>query len=73
MASYRPCTVGYRLHCDDRTFQLYNKNKVDTFIFITRPPRETQQDLITSIALQKISSRVQKVVVLVKQFAEHLY
>ncbi|KAL4068636.1 RNA dependent RNA polymerase-domain-containing protein [Scleroderma yunnanense] len=60
MAGYRPCTVGYRLHCDDRTLQLYNKNKVDTFIFISRPPRETQQDVITSIALQKISTRVQQ-------------
>ncbi|KAG6331888.1 hypothetical protein ID866_7202 [Astraeus odoratus] len=60
MAGYRPCTIGYKLHCDDRTLQLYNKNKRDTFVFISRPLKETGQDVITSIALQKISSRVQK-------------
>lgn len=60
MAGYCPCTVGYRLHCDDRTFQLYNKARGDTFVFLSRPPRETRQDVIASIALQKISQRVQK-------------
>ncbi|KAI6025546.1 RNA dependent RNA polymerase-domain-containing protein [Pisolithus marmoratus] len=60
MAGYRQCTTGYRLHCSDGTFQLYNKAKGDTFVFLSRPPRETQQDVIASIALQKISQRVQK-------------
>ncbi|KAH7881903.1 RNA-directed RNA polymerase [Phlebopus sp. FC_14] len=60
MSVYRPCTVGYRLHCDDGNLQLYNKNRADTFVFISRPPRESGQEVVTSIALQKISGRVQK-------------
>ncbi|KAF9237759.1 RNA dependent RNA polymerase-domain-containing protein [Melanogaster broomeanus] len=60
LSVYRPCTVGYRLHCSDGNFQLYNKSRGDTFIFIARPPRETGQDVIASIALQKISGRVQQ-------------
>ncbi|KAI6021731.1 hypothetical protein PISMIDRAFT_613287 [Pisolithus microcarpus 441] len=60
MANYRPCTTGYKLHCDDRTFQLYNKAIADTFVWLSRPPREIQRDVIASIALQKISGRVQK-------------
>ncbi|KAF8555926.1 RdRP-domain-containing protein [Imleria badia] len=57
MSVYRPCTAGYRLHCSDGNLQLYNKNQADTFVFIARS-RETGQDVITSIALQKISKRV---------------
>jgi hypothetical protein len=60
MSVYRPCTVGYRLHCSDGNFQLYNKNRAQTFIFMTRPPRERGYDVIASIALEKISGRVQK-------------
>ncbi|KIJ58833.1 hypothetical protein HYDPIDRAFT_101927 [Hydnomerulius pinastri MD-312] len=60
MSVYRPCTKGYRLHCSDGNLQLYNKNKGDTFVFISRPPRASEQDVVTSIALQKISPRVQQ-------------
>ena len=60
MSVYRPCTAGYRLHCSDGNLQLYNKNMADTFIFISRS-RETGQDVIASIALQKISKRVGQV------------
>ncbi|KAF9226166.1 RNA-directed RNA polymerase [Gyrodon lividus] len=60
MSVYRPCTVGYRLHCSDGNLQLYNKSRGDTFVFIARPPRDTGYDVIASIALQKISSRVQQ-------------
>ncbi|KAK7059945.1 Rna-directed rna polymerase [Favolaschia claudopus] len=59
-SGYRPCTAGYRLHCSDVNFQLYNKHRGDTFIFMTRPPAASGADLAVSIAVQKISARVQK-------------
>jgi hypothetical protein len=61
LATYKPCTEGYRLHCGSGTFQLYNKNRSDTFVFINRPPAMSDAKVTTSIALQKISQRVQKV------------
>ncbi|EGO30084.1 RNA-directed RNA polymerase [Serpula lacrymans var. lacrymans S7.9] len=60
MSTYRPCTTGYRLHCSDNNLQLYNKNRSDTFVFLTQPPLQSGQGVIASIALQKISQRVQK-------------
>ncbi|KAK7050252.1 AAA domain-containing protein, partial [Favolaschia claudopus] len=59
-SGYRPCTSGYRLHCSDVNFQLYNKHRGDTFIFMTRPPAASGAELAVSIAVQKISARVQK-------------
>ncbi|KAJ7754189.1 RNA-directed RNA polymerase [Mycena maculata] len=59
-SSYRPCTSGYRLHCSDTNFQLYDKNRANTFIFMTRPPAASGAELAVSIAVQKISARVQK-------------
>jgi hypothetical protein len=44
--------------------QLYDKTRQNTFIFLSRPALAAQRngvDLIASIALQKISARVQKV------------
>jgi len=58
VTTHRPCTPGYRLHCSDIRFQLYNKEIRDTFIFIGRG--STPQ---ISIALQKISHTVQRVCV----------
>jgi hypothetical protein len=60
-ATLRPCTTGYRLHCSDARFQLYNKNIGDTFVFIKRPPSVSGFELTTSIALQKITATVQRV------------
>lgn len=60
MSVYRPCTAGYRLHCGDGILQLYDKNIANTFVFLARS-RETGQDVIASIALQKISKRVGQV------------
>jgi hypothetical protein len=57
----KPCAEGYRLHCGEGTFQLYNVNKRDTFVFISRPPAIFDAEVSTSIALQKISKRVQTV------------
>ncbi|KAF8439377.1 RNA dependent RNA polymerase-domain-containing protein [Boletus edulis BED1] len=57
MSVYRPCTAGYRLHCSDGNLQLYDKHMANTFVFISRS-RETGNDVIASIALQKISKRV---------------
>ncbi|KAJ6509835.1 RNA-directed RNA polymerase [Mycena vulgaris] len=59
-SSYRPCTSGYRLHCSDTNFQLYDKNRGNTFIFMTRPPAASGAELAVSIAVQKISARVQR-------------
>lgn len=60
MSVYRPCSIGYRLHCSDGNLQLYDKQLANTFIFIARS-RETGRDVIASIALQKISKRVGQV------------
>jgi hypothetical protein len=60
-ATLRPCTPGYRLHCSDARFQLYNKHIGDTFVFIKRPPSMSGFELTTSIALQKITATVQRV------------
>lgn len=63
MATLRPCTTGYRLHCSDARLQLYNKQIGDTFIMIQRPPAVSGYELSTSIALQKITAKVQRVVI----------
>jgi hypothetical protein len=70
IATHRPCKPGYRLHCSDVRFQLYNKNVSDTFIFINRA-FEPQ----ISIALGKISSTVQRVSLFIGRniFAEISY
>lgn len=60
-ATHRPCTPGYRLHCGDGILELYNKQRGDTFIFVNRPPRALGSEVATSIALQKISTSVQRV------------
>ena len=63
VATLRPCTPGYRLHCSDARLQLYNKQIGDTFVFIKRPPSVSEFQLTTSIALQKITSTVQRVTI----------
>ncbi|KAJ3916403.1 RdRP-domain-containing protein [Lentinula edodes] len=40
--------------------KLFNKNRANTFIHIRKPPANSDEAFITSIALQQISSRVQK-------------
>ncbi|KAJ6607939.1 RNA-directed RNA polymerase [Mycena sp. CBHHK59/15] len=59
-SSYRPCAMGYRLHCSETNFQLYDKTRGNTFIFMTRPPAASGSELAVSIAVQKISTGVQK-------------
>ncbi|KAJ7166539.1 RNA-directed RNA polymerase [Mycena crocata] len=59
-SSYRPCTSGYRLHCSDTNLQLYDRLRSNTFIFMTRPPAASGAELAVSIAVQKISARVQR-------------
>ncbi|OCH91052.1 RdRP-domain-containing protein [Obba rivulosa] len=60
MSTYWRGTKGYRLHCSDNVMQLYDQKRANTFIFVTRPPEKSGADIVTSIALQKISARVQK-------------
>lgn len=59
VATLRPCTPGYRLHCNDNLFQLYNKHRGDTFVFVNRP--SVGGEVSISIAVQKISRTVQLV------------
>ncbi|KAG8831497.1 hypothetical protein FRC17_003069 [Serendipita sp. 399] len=60
MSHYKATVSGYRLHCSDGVFQLYNNHIRDTWVFINRPPKESRFELQASIALQKISARTQK-------------
>ncbi len=66
MSNFRPCAKGYRLYFGDNNFQLYNLARANTFIFVTRPPEKSGAEIKTSIALDKISQRVQRVSVCVK-------
>jgi len=61
MSTYRPCSTDYRLHVADNVFQLFEKQRSNSFVFMTRPPAASGADVITSIALQKISAPVQRV------------
>ena len=60
----RPCPKGFKLHCSDLRFQLYNRNIGNTFVFINRPPvglSGVGGRIWTSIALQNFSGTVQQV------------
>lgn len=57
----RPCPKGYRLHCSFNKMELFNKLRRDTFIFIQRSPIGLQSEVVTSIALGKISGTVKQV------------
>jgi len=57
IATQRPCSAGYRLHLSDSKLELYNRQRSDTFIFINR---QLGTEVVVSIALQKISSTVQR-------------
>ena len=61
MSTYRPCSTDYRLYVGDNIFQLYEKQRSNSFVFMVRPPAASGADVITSIALQKISNMVQRV------------
>ncbi|KDQ53776.1 hypothetical protein JAAARDRAFT_61145 [Jaapia argillacea MUCL 33604] len=60
MATFWCGTKGYRLYCGDGSLQLYDKQRGNTFIFVTRPGPKSDAEIITSIALQKISAIVQR-------------
>ncbi|KAH8825228.1 RNA-directed RNA polymerase [Flagelloscypha sp. PMI_526] len=55
-STLRTMTKGYRLHCSFGIFELYNKIRRDTFIFISKPARGSPDEIIASVALQKISA-----------------
>ena len=61
MSTYRTCSTDYRLYVGDNLVQLFEKQRSNTFVFISRPPAASGADVITSIALQKISATVQRV------------
>ncbi|KAF4607757.1 hypothetical protein EYR40_000092 [Pleurotus pulmonarius] len=60
MSTYRPCQPGYRLHCSDGNLQLYRHNRAGTFIFMAKPPAASGAEIIVSIALDRISTPVQR-------------
>ena len=61
MSTYRHCSTDYRLYVRDNILQLFEKQRSNSFVFMTRPPAASGADVITSIALQKISVPVQRV------------
>ena len=61
MSTYWQGTPGYRLYCGDNVMQLFDKQRQNSFVFMTRPPAASGADIVTSIALNKISHRVQQV------------
>ena len=61
MSTYRSCSTDYRLYIGDNILQLFEKQRSNSFVFMTRPPAASGADVITSIALQKISAPVQRV------------
>lgn len=59
--TYRRGTPGYKLYSGENIFQLFDKQRANSFVFMTRPPAKSGVDIITSIALQKISDHVRQV------------
>ena len=52
---------GFRLYCGEGIVQLFNKKRQNTFIHLRKPPLNSEEDFIVSIALQQISARIQRV------------
>lgn len=61
MPTYKPCNKGFRLSCGYGNVQLFNLQRANTFIHLRKPPVNSGEEIIVSIALQQISQRVQKV------------
>lgn len=61
MSTYRQGVKGWKLHCGESIMQLFNGQRANSFIFVTRPPLQSGAEIITSIALQNISRSVQQV------------
>lgn len=59
--TYKSCVEGFRLYCGYGNMQLFNRQRANTFIFIARPPANSGEEIVTSIALQQISGPVQRV------------
>ena len=52
---------GFKIFIGDGNIQLFNGQRANSFIHIRKPPVNSNEDFITSIALQQISQRVRKV------------
>lgn len=61
LPTYKSCVEGFRLYCGHGMMQLFNRQRNNTFIFVTRPPEKSQEEIVTSIALQQISGSVRRV------------
>jgi hypothetical protein len=53
---------GFKIYIGEGNIQIFNKQRANSFIHVRKPPVNSNEDFITSIALQQISQRVQKVI-----------
>ncbi|KAI0684613.1 RNA dependent RNA polymerase-domain-containing protein [Cytidiella melzeri] len=60
LCTYKRGVLGWKLYCNDSIMQLFNRHRVDSFIFVSRAAEKSGTDIINSIALQKLSSYVQR-------------
>ncbi|KIY70984.1 RdRP-domain-containing protein [Cylindrobasidium torrendii FP15055 ss-10] len=58
-SSYKQSPKGFRLHCGPGRLQLYDRHIANSFIYIGIQPRASGAEVVTSVALQKISKQVQ--------------
>ncbi|CAE6538465.1 unnamed protein product [Rhizoctonia solani] len=56
----KPTKNGYMIYASDGIFQLYERHRGNTFIFLQFATEYSRKDINASIALQKISDRVSK-------------
>ncbi|KEP53488.1 RNA-dependent RNA polymerase [Rhizoctonia solani 123E] len=56
----KPTKNGYMIYASDGVFQLYERHRANTFIFLQFATEHSEKDVNASIALQKISDRVSR-------------
>ncbi|KAH7343653.1 RNA dependent RNA polymerase-domain-containing protein [Rhizoctonia solani] len=56
----KPTKNGYMIYASDGMFQLFERHRANTFIFLQFATEHSRKDVNASIALQKISDRVQR-------------
>ncbi|CAE7099567.1 unnamed protein product [Rhizoctonia solani] len=56
----KPTKNGYMIYASDGVFQLYERHRANTFIFLQFATEYSRKDVNASIALQKISDRVSR-------------
>jgi hypothetical protein len=59
--TFKYLSTGFRIYIGEGNMQIFNGQRANSFIHLRKPPTNSGEDFITSIALQQISQRVQKV------------